>query len=128
LPPGRRPRIDGGVNSGPCVALQDLDCLRAQLRREVDEVLLRRALQIERRRLGRDRLRRRRALAGHVRLRHGALDDRPHGFARRAIQHVRVRLFRDLHERFDRSAVDRDVHEDRRRGRVEVPQVVCTIW
>ena len=54
----------------------------------------------------------------------GRLDDRPHRLARHAIEHVRVRLLRELHDGFDAPAVDGDVREDRRRGVVAIPDVV----
>ena len=66
----------------------------------------------------------RRDLAGHRRLRHGPLLDRPHGRARRAIEHEQEAVLRDLRERFDRPAVDRDVDQDRRGRQVVVEQIV----
>ena len=82
------------------------------------------ALLVERRRLGRKRLRRRIPLAGHVALRHGALLDRPHRLARLAVQHVDEGLLRHLREGFDTATVDRDVGEHRRRRQVVVPDAV----
>ena len=82
------------------------------------------ALPIVRRRLRRERLRRRSPLARHVGLRHGPLLDRPHGLARDAVERVDERLLRELRDGFDRPAVDDEVHQDRRRRIVPVPDVV----
>ena len=68
------------------------------------------------------RLRRRRPLAGHVGLRHGPLLDRPHRLAGRAIEDEGERLLRDLRDRLDLLAADRDVGEDRRRRRRPSPR------
>src|SRR4029078_3828342 len=67
------------------VALQPLEGLRAELRREVDQIV-RYVEKVARvaQRLGRMRLRRRVPLAGHIALRHGTLLDRPDRIARDA--------------------------------------------
>ena len=76
----RSPRTIGGVNSGPILyCLSDLLALGIQLRREIDQIRRLHALTIERRRLGRKRLRRRIPLARRVARRHGPLFDRPTG-------------------------------------------------
>ena len=115
----------GGVNSGPILCQRDdLERLAPQLRREVDEVVLGHALPVVRRRLGRERLRRRVPLAGHVALRHGPLLDRPKRPARHAIEHVEERLLRRLRDGFHGPAVDDGVEQDRRARDVEVPDAV----
>ena len=106
------------------VTLHDLERFGAQRRREVDEVVLGEPLLLVRRRLRRMRLRGRRDLARHRRLRHGAFLDRPHGRARRAIEHEQETVLRDLRQRFDRATVDGDVDQDGRGRQVVVEQVV----
>ena len=81
----------------------DVDRLLADLRREVDQVLLAHALDVERRRLGRKRLGLRRALAGHAGGRHRPLLDRPHRFAGDAVEHVDEGLLGHLRHRLDRA-------------------------
>ena len=98
------------------VVLQPLERLRAQLRREVDQIV--RHLEVVARvgrRLGRERLRRRRLLARHVGLRHRPLFDRPHRLAGHAIEDVEPRLLARRRDRLDRLAVDVDVEQQRRR-------------
>ena len=122
---GPGPTTDGGVNIGPVTyLLHDLERLGPQLRREVDQVVDGDALPIERRRLGRKRLRRRRLLAGHRGGRHRLLDNRPHRLAGHAIEHIGERLLRHLDDRLDRLAVDGDVDQNRRRRIVVVQQIV----
>src|SRR6185369_14657486 len=65
------------------------------------------------------------ALARRARPGHGALDDWPHGLARRAIERVHEALLRDLRERLDTPPVDLDVHQDRRCRWIEVPKIVA---
>ena len=86
------------VERSEFVLRRDLERLLAQLRREVDEVVGRHALPVERRRLGRERLRRRVPLARHVALRHRPLLDRPHRLAGHAIEHVEERLLGRLRD------------------------------
>ena len=105
-------------------ARSDLLRLGQKLRREVDQVVLADALAIERRRLRRKRLGRRRPFAGHVRFRHRALLDRPHFFPGHPIEDVGERLLRYLRQRLDLAAVHRDVDELRRGRKVVVPQPV----
>ena len=62
-----------------------------------------------RRRLGRERLRRRRLLAGDVGLRHRTLLDRPHRLAGNAVEDVEERLLARHRHGLDRLAVDVDV-------------------
>ena len=95
-----------------------------QLRCEVDDVVRREILPIESCRLRGDRLGRRRFLARHIRLRHGLFDDGPHGRTGDAIEDVRVRLLRQLHDRFDAPAADGDVGENWRRSVVAIPDVM----
>ena len=95
-----------------------------QLRREIDQILLGCALQVERLRPCRKRLGRRRPLAGHGRSRHGALLDRPDRLAGGAVEDVGECLLAGLDDRLYRAAVDGDVGEHRRGGEVVVPQSV----
>ena len=67
------------------------------------------------------RLRRRRLLARHVRLRHRPLFDRKDRLAGRAIEQVEHRLLAHRRDRLHRPAVDGEVDEHRRRGDVHVP-------
>ena len=71
---------------------QVLERLRAQLRREVDEVVLGDVRARVRRRLGHERLRLRRLLAVHRRLRHRLLFDRPDRLTGDAVEHVEPAL------------------------------------
>ena len=103
---------------------RDLQRLLAQFRREVDEVVLRRALAVEGGRLGRERLGRRQHLAGHGALRHRAVLDGPDGLAGDTVEDVGERGLRDLGQRLDGLAVDHDVHDVRRRADVVVPDAV----
>src|SRR6267378_340245 len=59
----------------------DIDRFLAKLRREIDQILIAQALNIDRRGLGGERLRLRRALARHIGGRHRLLLDRPHRLA-----------------------------------------------
>jgi hypothetical protein len=74
--------------------------------------------------LRRERLRRRRLLAGHRALRHGALLDLEEGLAGHAIEDEHQPHLRELHDGRNRAALARDVHEDRLRGRIEIPDVM----
>src|SRR5207249_4748615 len=95
-----------------------------KLRREVDKVILDVALGFVGGWLGRMGLRGPRMFAGDVACRYRALYDRPDRLPRHAIEHIRVALLGKLHQRFDRLALDRHVHEGRSGGKVVVPDVV----
>ena len=111
------------IHGADLVALDLLERLRPQLRREVDQIVghLERVARIGRR-LGRERLRRARLLAGHVGLRHRPLLDRPHRLAGHAIEDEQERLLAGDGDRLDRAAVDGDVGQNRRRRHVVVPE------
>ena len=99
-----------GTSVPACSASTASSASRAQLRREVDQIVRHvDALARVGRRLGRERLRRRRLLARHVGLRHRPLFDRPHRLAGDAIEHVEERLLARQRDRLDRLAVDVDV-------------------
>ena len=106
------------------VALHDVERRGAQLRREVDEIVNRDALPIERRRLGWKRLRRRRLFARCRRLRHRPFFDRPHRLSVDAIEDERKCLLRDLDDSLDRPAVNGDVGEHGRGRQIVVPEIV----
>src|SRR5262245_30692281 len=84
-----------------------------QLRREIDEIVVFAALPIEGWWPSGPRLRGRRFFARHLGLGRRALFDGPDGLTRLAIEREGVRLLRDLNERLDATAVDRDVAENR---------------
>src|SRR5438552_16068172 len=69
-------------------------------------------------------LRRPRMFAGYVAWRYRALFDRPDRLSRHAIEHIRVALLGELHQRFDRLALDRHVHQGGSGGEIVVPDVV----
>src|SRR5262245_43051087 len=94
------------------------------LRREVDQIFFLNALQLERRRLGWEWLRRAGFLARYRGLFDGAFFDWPDRFAGLTIEDVQKSLFRRLRDRLDRPAVDGDVHQYRRAGDVVVPDAV----
>ncbi len=96
----------------------------ADLGRIVDQVVLRAPLEVEWRRLAREGLRRRQCLTRYPRLRDRALLDRPDRFACLAVERIYERLLGDLEHSLDVPAVDVDVHQDRGRGRVVIPDVV----
>ena len=106
------------------VLLDDVERGRAQRRCEVNEIVYGDALSIERRRFRRKRLRRRRLLTGRLRLRHRTIFDRPHRLARSPVEHEGKRLFRQLHDGPDPTAIDCDVRQNRRGWQIVVPQVV----
>src|SRR5438105_3957356 len=106
------------------VLLDDVERFLTKLRCEVDQVVGRRSLAIEWRRLGRERLRRRRALARGRRLWNRPLLDWPHGLSGDTVEDVRESLLRHLYDGLDRPAVDANVGEHRRRRRIEVPAIV----
>ena len=104
------------------VALEHVERLRPQLRREIDHVVRNAeyvagiAQPVRRERLGRGGL-----LARHVGLRHRPFLDRPHRLAGHTIEHIEEALLGGDRDRLDRPAIDVDVGEDRRRGDVEIP-------
>src|SRR6185369_11518750 len=83
-----------------------------------------RSLSIERRRLGRDRLRPRCSFARRRGLWNGPFLNWPDGLAADPIEDIREALLGDLDNRFDRASIDADIRENWRRRRVEVPEVV----
>ena len=110
------------VHAGDAIVFQVLERLRAQGWREVDQIVghLQERTAV-RRRLGREGLRRRRLLAGHVGLRHRTLLERPYRLSGDPIEHVEEALLARLRDRLHGPAVHRDVGEQRRRRHVEVP-------
>ena len=103
---------------------RDLLRLSKQLGREVDQVFFLNALKLERRRLGRKRLRRRIPFARHGALFDGLLDNRPHGLSGLAIEDVEEALLARHRGDLPGFAVYRDVGQDRRARKVEVPDAV----
>src|SRR5207344_2793396 len=98
------------------VAVKNLERLSAEFRREVDQIVdlhtqgvVRERLEV---RIEWHGLRRGIPLAGHIAWWHRPLLDRPHRLAIGAIEHVEQSLFGWLGNRFDASALDRDVGED----------------
>ena len=73
--------------------------------------------------LRRKRLCARRTFSGHCCRWNGAFLDRPHWFARHAIEDVRKRLLGDLNNRLDPPAIDGEVGQNRR-GRIVVIEYV----
>ena len=110
---------------GDAVVLEVLERLRAHRRREVDQIVghLQQRASVGRR-LGRERLRRRRLLPRHVGLLHRPLFDRPDRLAGDAIEHVEKRLLARHRDRLDQLAVHVGVEQDRRRRHVVVPDRV----
>ena len=119
--PRHRRRREDGTELG---AVGDANRFFAQLRREVDQVVDGDALQVERRRLRRKRLRRGVPLARHVALRYGPLLDRPDRLAGDAVEHVGERLLARLRNRLDLASVDGDVEQVAGGGEVVVPEAV----
>ena len=115
---GRREHRSQHVLSG------DLDRLLSQLRREVDQVVDRHALEIEGRRPGGEGLGRRRPLAGHRRLRHGTLLDRPDGLARDPVEDVGEGRLGHLGDDLPQATVDDHVGEHGGGCDVPVPDAV----
>src|SRR5262249_16185213 len=103
---------------------RDTQSLRLQLGREVDEVGFGHALPIEWRRLSGERLSCRSSLAGDIRLRYRALDDRPDWFARHSIEDVGETLFSYLRHSFHSLAIDGHIQQHRSRCGVPIPDVV----
>src|SRR5688572_5892468 len=93
--------------------------------RVVDQVRFGAALEIVRRRLGDMRLRGGKPFFRHQRLRSGPLDDWPDWLTGVAVIGIDPRLLRHLEQAGDLAlAADVDVHEDRRRWGVVIPDVV----
>ena len=115
---GRR-RIDRAEHP----LLDHPESFRLQLRREIDHIVLGEPCQIEWRRLGRNRLRRRGVLTRNGRLWNRPLFDRPHGLTGHPVEHEYPRQLAGLDDRLDSLPVDRDI---RKRGaqRIHVPQIV----
>ena len=119
------PRSDGGVNSAAVIiGLGDLDRFLVNFRRQIDQIVIGRALDVERRRLRRNRLRLRGLLTGHGGGGHRLLLDRPDRFAGDAIEHIEKGLLGHLRHCLDRLAVDGDVDQVRRCRRVVIPKPV----
>src|SRR5690606_25254069 len=78
----------------------------------------------ERRRRGRDRLRRRGLLAGDVRGRHGPLLDRPDRLAGLALEDVDITLLARLRDDVDLAAVAAQRQQLRRLRKIQIPEVV----
>src|SRR5262249_38868976 len=116
----RRRRVQHAVLE----VLEILERLLVELRRKSDQVLLGRPLQIERRRLRRERLRLRRPLTRDGGLRDGTFFNRPHRLAGLPIEYIGERLLAHLDERLDLPAVYRDVAEHRLRGQIVVPETM----
>src|SRR5205814_9958969 len=95
---------------------------RLDLRREVDEVVVGESLPRERRWLRWERLRRRRALAGHVARRHRSLLDRPNRRAARSIEDEDEARLRGHGDDVALRAGDTDGAEHGRRGKIVVPE------
>ncbi len=89
-----------------------------------DQIVGRDALAIERRWLGRKRLRRRCALARSRGLWYRTLFDRPDRFARHPIEHEREGLLRQLDHGLDWRTIHGDVGEDGSGRQVIVPQAM----
>jgi hypothetical protein len=108
--------------------MEDLECLRTKLRGEVDKVSFTNSLSVERSGLCGKRLCSRRSLLTRSRLRHGALHYWPDWLPGCAVKHKNKTMFGNLCQRFYRTAVHNNVREDRRRGRVVIPDVmVCRL-
>src|SRR4029453_16489399 len=95
-----------------------------ELRREVDQVVLTHALDLNRRRLGWEGLRGSRLLARYTGLRHRAILDRPQRRASHAVEHENVSLLGHLRDCLDAPPVDRYVDEVGGRRQVVIPDVV----
>src|SRR6185503_17684913 len=100
----------------------------AQLRREVDDVILLETVPVVGEwlaaRVERHRLRRRIPFARHIAFLNRPLFDRPDRLAVRTIEHVQHRLLGRLRERLDRPSVDGDIRENRRARDIEIPDAV----
>src|SRR5215813_2430339 len=115
----------GSEQRAPVVPIENRQRLLAQLRREVDQLLLPHTLTVKRGRPGRERLSRGRLLAGNRGLGHHPVLDRPDWSTRQSIEHVDESLLGDLRHGLDAPAIDRDVNEVRGRGDVVIPHVVA---
>ena len=101
--------------------LEPLQRHLAELRREVDQVVLGDPLHLVGGRTGRERLRRRQLLAGNLGMGHGPLLDGPDGLTGLPVQRVKESLLGGLEDSGDRLPVDGDVQQDGCGGGVEVP-------
>src|SRR5438876_11021381 len=106
------------------VLFQNGQRLLAQLRREVDYVVLRYSLPVEGSGPGRKGLRRGRSLAGHRRLGNGSLFDGPDRLACHTVKDVAEALLAHLRNGLDRPSVYTDVDQVGCRGEVVVPHPV----
>ena len=106
------------------VLAKDVERLLPELGREVDDVVDRHSLLVERRRLGREGLRRRVRLARHVAARYRPLLDRPYRLTGDTVEDVRERLLADDRDRLDLATVNPDVYEVGSRRKVIIPQPV----
>ena len=106
------------------VVLQRLDCLLAQGWRVVDEIVVRQALHAISSRLGRERLRLGELFTRNVRGWYRRIDDGPNRFTGNAVIGIREVLLRSLDDDRYFLAIDVDVHQNRRRRRVIVPDVM----
>ena len=121
---GALDRGRGEERTGAVLA-EDRERLGAQLRGQVDEVVLVETLALEGRRAGGKRLRRRGLLARHVRRGHGPLFQRPDRLARPAVEDEGEAVLGHLRDRGKRGPVAFQVDQDGRRRHVVVPQVVA---
>ncbi len=116
----------GSEHAGPiAIARHAVLRLGAHFRREVDQVV-RNFDEVARvsGRLGGERLRGRGLLAGHIGLRHRTFLDRPDRLAGDAIEHIKERFLAGQGDGFDGLAIDIDVGQDGRGGKIVVPDGV----
>ena len=106
------------------VLVEDRHGAAFQLRRKIEQVAEGHLLPRERPRECGHRLRRRRALAGHVALRHGALHDGPDGRARDAVEYVDPRRLRGHGHDVAWLSLPGNGGQHRRGGKIVVPQPV----
>ena len=111
-----------GEQRSESIGLHRRKRLRSQLRREVDQVVFRDALHLERRGLRRERLRLgdRFEFAGRDR----PVLDRPDRLSRPSIEHIEEPCLRDLHERRNLPPLHLDVDQVRGRRQIPVPDIV----
>ena len=103
---------------------RNLQRLCAKLRCEVDQIFFGRALQVERRRFGGKRLGCRSDLSGYVGLGYWALLNIPDRFSGFTVKDKDESLFRQLSDCLDLPSFDVNVHQNRGRRRIIVPQTV----
>ena len=104
------------VQGAQAVGLHPLQGLGAQLRGEVDEILLRESLTLEGPGFSRKRLSRRRPFSRCVRAWYGPFFDGPYGLARLTVEYETEALLRDLHHRLDGFPLHGDVAQYGRGG------------